>query len=248
MTRPSSRLSRLSGALLANVALAVSLTASVWLGLMYSSPTTRIGAGEVEASSDFFLGPGDIVTSFQALDESGLPVTVDFGGQQKPTLLYVIKPECEWCVRNEANFAALVRAMSQKWNIVVLSTDGIGALQFFSSARSGWGDRPVKTVHSIDSATKQRLRLFATPQTLLILPDGKVEAAWHGAYDSARASAIEAIIQSSLPGLSVAAPRKAKCVAKAGGEFSAGFVGLVDGERKRCGEDGEWKAMTSRAQ
>src|SRR5262245_43595713 len=62
------------------------------------------------------LTVGAIAPTVHGRDLGGQPVAIRF--TQKPTVLYVLSPDCGWCARNTGNMAALWRARSSEYHFV----------------------------------------------------------------------------------------------------------------------------------
>ena len=127
----------------------------------------------------------------------GSPATISYLDNDRPTVLYVFKPECGWCTRNLPNLKALARSVSGEYRFVMLSlTDG--ALRDYV-ARNELGAIPV--YGGLAEAERITYKLGGTPQTIVVSKEGKVLKSWMGAYTGAAAEEIEEYFDTRLPGL-----------------------------------------------
>ena len=91
---------------------------------------------------------------------------------------------------------------------------------------------------------KKALKLGATPQTILISTQGRVEEMWLGAYDARTAPKIQAVLGVVLPGLLPERVSRALfCPDSEGHKFNPGYIGIVNGERVQCSNEGKWIAV-----
>jgi len=129
-------------------------------------------------------------------DQSGNPTSLTFVGQSRPTVLYVLSPNCGWCKRNEANIRALFSATSARYRFIGLSVDEKGLSEYLAQQHIPF---PVYLVTS--EKQKDKLGLYDTPQTAVITRDGKVQQSWPGAYVGNNLKEIEEYFGVKLPGL-----------------------------------------------
>ncbi len=234
----------LSPAGLANAALAVSLGFNVWLGVELRAPREAPPA-TLTSRSESFLNEGDSVPALKGKTATGEEVVVEFKNSIRPTLLYAITPTCEWCSRNEDNFAAVARAVANRWRVVVVSLAPNGTPELLKRMREAAGDTPMTMIAEPATGTKADFKLRASPQTLLVSTDGVILQSWRGAYEGQLAQVVEAAIGGPLPGLRAAPELQAPyCYDKAKKRFSPGYVGTVDGRRVECVSGGKWVTAT----
>jgi hypothetical protein len=135
---------------------------------------------------------GTEVGLLQVKDSGGQPARLDFNGSQ--TVLYVFSPACHWCDRNQKNVQALARDRRASYRFVGLSLQAL--LPGSKSADIGF---PVFTEPSKE--TTAQLKLGATPTTVVISKDGRVERVWVGAYEGAVGKEVAEFFKVQLPGL-----------------------------------------------
>lgn len=138
------------------------------------------------ASTRSELQAGDRVPAFTADNLSGQKTAVAYGTKERTTILYVFSPSCIWCARNSDAVNALNAALSGKYGILGLSLDSEDLAAYVQGHNIAF---PVLT-HIPDSVTST-YRLWSTPATLVIGPDGTVIRTWVGAYTRSTKSEIE---------------------------------------------------------
>jgi hypothetical protein len=165
--------------------------------------------GRPAAAQQFTLAVGDEVPKLEGLALDGTPVTVDYGLQGKPTVVYVITPFSYFVVRNEANFATVVRQAAATFRVIVLSPNPTGnerLAEYIHKVKPGWGNATVEIVKDISPDLKKDMMLGGYPQTLVISTQSRVVKNFMGAYSpeslSAKPADIEAFFSVKLPGLS----------------------------------------------
>lgn len=134
------------------------------------------------------------------LDENGKATKLLFGAS-RPTVLYVLSPECGWCKKNEANIKALVAGAGSRFRFVGLSTMSTGLKDYIAQGHAPF---PVYAVQSPQQAAK--LGFTGTPETIVVGQGAKVEKAWMGAYMGDNEKQVERFFNAKLPGLPEAAP------------------------------------------
>jgi hypothetical protein len=169
--------------------------AGLLLGL---SVATNIGLAlrlrQVAPAQSPVAGPaiGQKLASLEATDRHGNPISVRFSDSQLPTLVYVVRPGCGWCKRNMANMRSVIAQSDGRFRVVLVSTG--------TDMTGEYGDEPPVLIATPE--TLQTYRLGATPDTLLVAPDGRVLENWMGAYASQQEE-IERRLGVHLPGLVV---------------------------------------------
>jgi len=119
----------------------------------------------------------------------------------RPTLLYVMSPECSWCKKNEANFAEIVRTQNKKYRIVLVSLVAGGFADYYAEHLDDWPPNSVVPIVVSNSGKPGSLRVTGTPSLLVVSPSGVVEAVWSGAITETR-SEVEGFFGITLPGIS----------------------------------------------
>lgn len=116
----------------------------------------------------------------------------------KGLLLYVLSPACGWCDRNVANVKALAAAVTAQghYDLAGVSLSPKGLAEHLNDNDFGF---PVFV--AADNPSARTYKLASTPNTLVIAPDGRLEAQYLGAFTAATGAAIEERFGLRLPGL-----------------------------------------------
>jgi|ERR1044072_359541 thioredoxin-related protein len=168
-----------------------SLSLNVYLGwkVRHAEPTSNF-------QSIVRIEPGTKVMPLRAVDMDGQPHLVSYNDVNRPTVVYVIAPSCIWCERNRENIDQVARLKGNEFRFVGLSLAVSGLKEYLGQHNLSF---PVYTV--LDSETIKAFGLGATPQTIVISPDGKVLKNWTGAYREQSQREVEEYFHLSLPGL-----------------------------------------------
>jgi hypothetical protein len=169
------------------VLLGLSLTFNVYLAHRLHSPLIRPTAD---------LSVGARVPKLHVEDAKGQAVSIDWGADGRPTLVYVFSPSCHWCARNLENIKALNGSISSRYRIFWLSLSSSGLRKYIED-----NNLSVPVYTNAVRLDGGRFVLTETPQTILISPDAKVEALWRGAYSPELQRQIEKRFGVKLPGL-----------------------------------------------
>lgn len=129
------------------------------------------------------------------LDADGKQVSLAFD-DARPTVIYVLSPQCGWCKKNESNIKTLSEAADSRFRFVGLSLDGANLKEYIAAGRAPF---PVYQVTSTEETEK--LGLSATPTTIVVGAGAKVQKMWTGAYMEQNKPEIEKYFGVKLPGL-----------------------------------------------
>jgi peroxiredoxin len=138
---------------------------------------------------------GTTVEPITALDLDGKPHTISYQDTGKPTVLYVLSPDCIWCDRNRENIAKLTE-LGDRFQFIGLSLTNAGLRDYVTKHQLKF---PVYT--NLTPETVTSLGLGTTPQTIVISPEGRVLKNWTGAYDDRKRGEIEEYFETRLPGV-----------------------------------------------
>lgn len=222
------------------IVLTCSLALNVALAwrLQASKPARPIGG--IQANS--------VMPPIPVTDSQGVRRQLRFDGD-RPTVLYILAPRCEWCRRNEQNIRALALASAGRYRFVGISTDPRTSIDEYRAS----ADLPFPLYAIASSEDALALHMEGTPQTAVVLMDGTVSAAWGGAFDGGRQAALEGYFHVKLPGLSPAlpvqptgvaspAPRNTRkmCVDDAGLHYSQGATIKDTTGRTMVCRDDQW--------
>lgn len=172
--------------------LAASVVANAGLGAAVLTRSYDTGNVSVAVTA-----PKDRIPQIEGTGIDGRPVRIAFP-DSRPTLVYVMSPECGWCRRNEANFAELVRTQASKYRVVVASVLGRGFGPYYDKVRPAWSGSEALPIVLSGSRT---VTIAGTPTLLALSRDGMVEAVWAGAFDGSQKE-VEDFFGVRLPGVS----------------------------------------------
>jgi hypothetical protein len=152
--------------------------------------------GDHESPSEGRLQAG---TKLPPLEATGLKkelVTFRFEDSTLPTLLYVLRPGCIWCARNNDNLKAVIERAPGRYRVLIASLTEEGTAAYISEHGIH-----AAVVTNISEQTKRTYNLGGTPQTILISPQGVVIKNWMGAYTGGTAAEVQRTLSLELPGL-----------------------------------------------
>ncbi len=173
-----------------SVLLAASALANVCLGITLHRDQALMEAHD---------GPlvGQTVPSIEAMNPNGRIVSIRFADVSIPTVLYVFRPGCGWCLRNMANMRSLIAQQGQRYRLVLLSLQEDGLDPY----------RQEGPFLVVTPGSQRAYALGSTPQTLVVSPDGVLRENWFGAYTT-RQPEIERALSIVLPGLNPMAEKQ----------------------------------------
>lgn len=188
----------------------------------------------------YSLKVGDVVPPIEGKSLDGAPLRVDYGkGDGRPTVVYVLSPGCSWCRRNARNIETVIKRDSGRHRFVVVSLHTEGLQELAKTLPSG-----IELVAEVSAESRKRYFFGPSPQTLVISDEGVVLRHWNGAYDREVAEQVATYFNVVLPGLTVDVEPTSLCRDDAGRLYSRGFVAVMSGVRKECGENGKWIGAT----
>jgi AhpC/TSA family len=173
------------------VLLLASLGLNVFLGIRLYRPT-ELAAGAPPRPR---LAEGAVVPVIKGTTLDGQPYTVSYGGDRRPTVLYVFSETCKWCDQNAGNLATLVRERQKQFRFIGLS---------LSPLQPGNGKPDMDgllVLGDIDVAAMRAYGIGGTPHTIVVSPEGKVLKQWMGAYAATVERDVEQFFAVELPGL-----------------------------------------------
>ncbi|MDE2807430.1 MAG: hypothetical protein OXN90_03350 [Gemmatimonadota bacterium] len=170
------------------------LILSVGMNVWFAAQISNMGGPSLRSGGTAVGGHLDGGVEFRTLD--GALDHYDFRMAAKPTILYVMSPQCGWCQQNEENVRTLYSSTKEHFNFFVMGITDDGLAAYVKSS-------PYESVVRIIDPTvvPPALDLFATPQTILINQQGIIERVWVGAYMNEKQTEIEDFFQIYLPGL-----------------------------------------------
>ena len=145
-----------------------------------------------------FLQPGDVVAPVTATDLEGRAYQLDYKKDGRQRLLLFFSPDCPYCQEQSPLWHDLLDKIDSDRFLVVGVVSDREDRQLVSAHADEAGYFKTKTPLPLvffDSESLGSYKLTATPTTLLINDDGKVEHAWIGKWDTNSATEVAAAIQ-----------------------------------------------------
>jgi peroxiredoxin len=144
------------------------------------------------------LKPGDVVSAVSTTDLDGCPYELNYYKDGRHRLLLFFSPNCPYCQQQsplwrdlldkvDSNRIAVVGIVSDREDPKSVSAHVDGAGYFKTRT-------PLPVVF-FDDESLATYKLTATPTTLLINEEGKVEHAWVGKWDSSKATEVAAAVR-----------------------------------------------------
>ena len=156
------------------------------------------GGGRTIDLTTNFLQPGDVVTSVTATDLAGRPYELDYKKDGRQRLLLFFAPNCPYCQQQSPLWRELLdKVDSNRFTVIGVVSDREDK-QLVSAHADGAGYFKTKTPLPLvffDSESLGNYKLTATPTTLLINEDGKVEHVWVGKWDKTKAMEVAAAVK-----------------------------------------------------
>jgi len=144
------------------------------------------------------LQPGDLVTPVTATDLEGHPYQLDYKKGGPAYLLLFFSPNCPYCKQQSPLWRdVLDKVDSNRFTVVGIVSDREDKRLVSAYAdRAGYfkTKTPLPLVF-FDSESLGSYKLTATPTTLLINEDGRVEHAWIGRWDENKAREVAAALK-----------------------------------------------------
>jgi peroxiredoxin len=145
-----------------------------------------------------FLQPGDVVTSVTATDLGGHPYQLDYKKDGRQRLLLFFSPTCPYCQQQSPLWRDLLNKVDNNRFTVIGVVSDREDKQLVSEYADAAGYFKTKTPLPLvlfNSESLGNYKLTATPTTLLIDDDGRVEHAWIGKWDEAKAMEVVAALK-----------------------------------------------------
>jgi peroxiredoxin len=140
------------------------------------------------------LRPGDIVSAVTATDLNGRPFQLEYNDGRQRLLLF-FSPNCPYCEQQSPQWRNLLDHIDSNRFVVVgvVSNREDRSLVADHVEQAGYSSTktPLPVVF-FDNEMLGSYKLTATPTTLLIGGDGKVERAWVGKWDEESAIQVAA--------------------------------------------------------
>ncbi len=159
------------------------------LALLHQNRALKRAPDNAPAASRF-LQVGEEVPPFHGITPSGRVEIVEYDGSHR-TLLFVLSPQCTWCLLNIPYWRAIeTRLRDDETRIVAVSTTP-GDLEGYMAEHELSG---LPILGEPDPGDLVTYKLDLTPQTLLIGPGGVVERVWPGVIRPEQVAGMEAAL------------------------------------------------------
>jgi hypothetical protein len=176
-----------------NICVRIALAISLGIIFLQASYIRRLQTDTESLAARGSLGQGLQVPNIDALDSSGRRAIVCCGATSRPTIVYVFRPGCSWCERNDKAVNLFAGQVSNRYRIIGLSLSDDGLTDFLKA-------HPVTfpVYHGLSPSLIASLNLGTTPETIAVSPTGRVLASWNGVYLGATQRGIERFFSISL--------------------------------------------------
>jgi peroxiredoxin len=154
-------------------------------------------AGRIDASANA-LNPGELVKPITGTDLNGQLYQVQYSNDGKKQLLMFFSPSCPYCVEQGPIWRDVLNRMdSNRFNVVGIVGDREDKLEVAKHANvlGYFTTRIALPIVTVSNETLANYKLTATPTTLLIDSNGRVEHAWVGKWDETKTAEVNAALK-----------------------------------------------------
>jgi thiol-disulfide isomerase/thioredoxin len=140
-----------------------------------------------------YLQPGDTVAEVTATSFDGQPREIDYKKDGKPRLVLFFSPTCQYCKQQMPLWRDLLdKVDSNRFEVigVVSNREDKNAVSTYAEGAGYFKTKTPLPLVFFDSEALGSYKLTATPTTLLISNEGKVEHAWIGKWDETTATEV----------------------------------------------------------
>lgn len=144
------------------------------------------------------LQAGEMVSAVKATDLDGRPFELQYRKDGRRHLLLYFSPNCPYCAQQSAHWRDLLENVDGNRFTVIGVVSERENKQSVSAHANGAGYFQTKIplpVVFFDDQALGTYKLTATPTTLLIADDGRVEYAWVGKWDDRKAREVAAALK-----------------------------------------------------
>ncbi len=144
------------------------------------------------------LKPGDVVAPVTATDLDGQPYQLEYKKGGRHHLLLFFSPNCPYCEQQSPLWRDLLDKVDRNRFTVIGVVSDKENRRLVSAHADGAGYFKTKTplpVLFFNDESLGSYKLTATPTTLLIDEDGKVEHSWVGKWDESRSMEVAAALK-----------------------------------------------------
>lgn len=146
----------------------------------------RLRAGLKE--SPRALRAGDTVSAFRARTVKGDAFGVQYPGAGSSRVLLYFSPSCVYSSEQFAYWSQLIESADRnRFQIIGAVSDedaGLPDIESYLRALGAGAAAERLQVVKVGGAVRRDYKLFATPTTLVIANDGRVERVWQGTWES----------------------------------------------------------------
>jgi hypothetical protein len=120
---------------------------------------------------------------------------IDWGVGGRGTILYVMSPDCVWCLKNlDAAKSAYQQASLLGYRFIGVSLRADGLNEYLLRYRI-----PFPTYIDQNRSAERTLKVIGTPETLIVSPSGTVQKVSVGVYTGRNAEEMEKFLGSKTP-------------------------------------------------
>jgi hypothetical protein len=177
-------------------AVAVALAVSVTLNVLLAHRVRTLTYVRSASMAEYQLKVGTAVPPIAVKRLGGQQEVISYQEANQSTVLYVFTPPCSWCARNMDNFKTLLGKESGEYRFIALSLSDDTLAEYVAK-----NDLKLPVYSGLSMDTKAAYKFSATPQTIVVSPDGRVLQNWMGAYVGDQKSQVEAFFHVTLPGI-----------------------------------------------
>lgn len=144
------------------------------------------------------LKVGDVVASLAGTDLNGQPYQLEYKKDGRHRVLMFFSPSCPYCIQQAPLWRELLdKVDSSRFTVLGVVGDKEDRLAVSAHAeRLGYFKTKTPLPIAFFSDTSlERYKLTATPTTLLIDEDGKVEHTWVGKWDETKATEVASALK-----------------------------------------------------
>jgi thiol-disulfide isomerase/thioredoxin len=148
------------------------------------------GGAKIVDLTKNYLQAGDTVAQVTATGFDGQPRELDYKKEGKPRLVLFFSPTCQYCKQQMPMWRDLLdKVDSNRFEVigVVSDREDKKAVSTYAESAGYFQTKTPLPLVFFDSEALGSYKLTATPTTLLISNEGKVEHAWIGKWDEASA-------------------------------------------------------------
>lgn len=172
------------------------LFVSLAMNLMLARKVSSLKNDLKSSAQDRQLRVGAKVPPLEGISMDGSTKLIKYDEVKIPTVIYFFTPQCRWCKRNLPSLHTLVDNANSKYRIVGVSLTSKELSEYVNREHLSSMSILAEPTHSV----REAYRSGATPETVVVSPEGYVQRVWFGAYENSLRADIEQYFQVKLPG------------------------------------------------